>query len=113
MCFLQEPLIVTLTVRARVCVCVCVSVCLSIYLSVCLSGRNGRVVTTQPTAYLQSMMFCRAPARLRCLKPPRLPVPTRVPLCTRAGRSPYTVLELPNDATDEQVQTAYRTLAKR
>ena len=71
------------------------------------------MVTTQPTAYLQSMMFCRAPARLRCLKPPRLPVPTRVPLCTRAGRSPYTVLELPNDATDEQVQTAYRTLAKR
>ena len=55
------------------------------------------------------------PARLGCLKPPRLPVPThiRVPFCTRAGPCPYTVLGLPNDATDEQVQTAYRSLAKR
>ena len=55
------------------------------------------------------------PARLGCLKPPRLPVPThiRVPFCTRAGPCPYTVLELPTDATDEQVQAAYRSLAKR
>ena len=62
-----------------------------------------------------SMFWRRAlvPARLGCLKPPRLPVPTRVPFCTRAGPCPYTVLGLPNDATDEQVQTAYRSLAKR
>ena len=61
-------------------------------------------------------MFSRralVPPRLGCLKP-RLPVFARVPyFCTRAGPCPYTVLGLPNDATDDQVQTAYRSLAKR
>ena len=52
-------------------------------------------------------------ALTRRLKPPRLPVRTRVPFCTRADSCPYAVLDLPNDATEEQVQAAYRSLAKR
>jgi len=52
-------------------------------------------------------------ALTRRLTPPRLPVRTRVPFCTRADSCPYAVLDLPNDATEEQVQAAYRSLAKR
>ena len=52
-------------------------------------------------------------ALTRLLTPPRLPVRTRVPFCTRADSCPYAVLDLPNDATEEQVQAAYRSLAKR
>ena len=53
-----------------------------------------------------------APAfRPGCLKPPRLPVRSRVTFCTRAGPHPYYIaLGLPKDATEEQVQAVNRAL---
>ena len=53
-----------------------------------------------------------APAfRPGCLKPPRLPVRSRVTFCTRAGPHPYYIaLGLPKDATKEQVQAVNRAL---